>query len=43
LLKHKRAKGSPPRKAPQIKKDGNYKLQGVVSEGRDEVDIDIGE
>ncbi len=43
MLEYKRAKGSPPRKAPRMKKDAYSKLWGVVAEGRDEVDVDVGE
>ncbi len=31
------------RKAPRIKNDAYSKLHGVVAEGRDEVDVDVGE
>ncbi len=31
------------RKVPRIKKDPYSKLQGVVAEGREEVDVDVGE
>jgi hypothetical protein len=43
LLKHKRAKGSPPKKSTTDKKDAYSKLRGVVAERRDEVDVDVGE
>jgi hypothetical protein len=36
-------KGSPPKKSTMDKEDAYSKLRGVVAEGRDEVDVDVGE
>jgi hypothetical protein len=43
LLRHIRAKGSPPKKAPLIKKDAYSKLRGVVAEREDKVYVDVDE